>query len=175
MVAFLIAALAGAALLAPLPASAHCPLCTAGAGILAVAAVALGVNPMAVGVFIGAFAVALGLWAARAARRFRFPMKAAAFAVASFLLTVWPLAPLFDSYTSWYVDLGGGYGTLLNRTYVINRFVLGAVIGAALLALAPKASRAVSAARRGVQFPFQGMAIGFALLIAASLVIQFAV
>ena len=48
--------------LIPKIALAHCPLCTVGAGALAVLAASLGISSLVVGVMIGAFALALGLW-----------------------------------------------------------------------------------------------------------------
>src|SRR3990172_1231972 len=43
-------------------ASAHCPLCVLGAGAVATTATFLGVDDIVIGVSIGAFALALGLW-----------------------------------------------------------------------------------------------------------------
>lgn len=44
---------------------AHCPLCTAGAGVGALIAKELGMKSSAIGVWIGAFSVALGWWLGR--------------------------------------------------------------------------------------------------------------
>ncbi len=41
---------------------AHCPLCTAGAGVGVLIAKELGMKSSAIGVWVGAFSVALGLW-----------------------------------------------------------------------------------------------------------------
>src|SRR3989338_4626543 len=142
MIPLIIATAAAVAIsLVPLPVSAHCPLCTAGAGILAVTAVSLGVSPMAVGVFIGAFAVAIGLWAARLFKKRYFPLQNPVLAVVSFLLTILPLMALFDTQTSFSVFIAGDYGSPLNKTYLVNQFAVGAVIGGLLLAAAPKARR----------------------------------
>ena len=46
----------------PFLASAHCPLCTAGAGVAALGASALGISSGPIGIFIGAFGLAMGLW-----------------------------------------------------------------------------------------------------------------
>jgi hypothetical protein len=40
----------------------HCPLCTVGTGILAILAREMGVKTEVLGIFIGAFSVALGFW-----------------------------------------------------------------------------------------------------------------
>ena len=42
--------------------SAHCPLCTIGAGAAAAGAVWLGVSKVVVALFIGAFAMSMGMW-----------------------------------------------------------------------------------------------------------------
>lgn len=49
-------------LILPISTFAHCPLCTAGAGIGALIAKELGMKSSAIGVWMGAFSVALGWW-----------------------------------------------------------------------------------------------------------------
>ncbi len=159
------------ALIFPRVAYAHCPLCTVGAGAAAAVALWLGVKTIVVGVFIGAFALAMGLWIARLIK-YRFPYKGFLLGVASFALTVFPLQPLFQDYTSLYITLGGEYGSLTNRTYVLDRFVIGAVIGAIILVAAPYLSRFLTK-RRGKLMPYQGIIIVFALFLLVSLILQF--
>mgnify|MGYP006929334256 CR=1 FL=1 len=45
--------------------SAHCPLCTIGAGAAAGAAIWLGISKVVVAMFIGAFAMSMGMWFSR--------------------------------------------------------------------------------------------------------------
>ena len=45
--------------------SAHCPLCTIGAGAAAAGAVWLGVSKVVVALFLGGFAMSMGMWFAR--------------------------------------------------------------------------------------------------------------
>lgn len=155
----------------PQMASAHCPLCTLGAGAAALAATWLGVQSMAVAVFLGAFAVALGLWTNRLLLRQFVPFQGLILGAISFLLTILPLQPLFYDYASVYLNWGGAYGSMLNRTYILDRFLVGAVIGATLLILAPGVSRFLSKKIKR-HIPFQGILISFLMLIFAALVIQ---
>jgi hypothetical protein len=161
-----------AAFSVPLAARAHCPLCTAGAGALALLAAQFGVSAMAIGVFIGAFALALGLWAAKAFPAWRIPYRRTVLGVGSFLLTVWPLRVLLYEQGSTYISLAGDYGSFLNRTYVYDRFLVGTIIGALLLLVAPKLSTWMTSVRKGKMLPFQGMTISLVLLLAAAVAIE---
>jgi hypothetical protein len=160
------------AVLAPRLALAHCPLCTAGAGVAAVFAAWLGVSMMSIGVFIGAFGIAIGLWIARLIKKQYIPHQAWVLAVISFATTVIPLMPLMQDYTSFYLSLGGEYGSLLNRTYVVNRFLVGSAIGGVVMALAPSLSARITALRKGSMFRFQGLSITFLLLVAILLIVE---
>lgn len=161
-------------LLVPALASAHCPLCTAGAGVLAVVAASYGVSSTSIGVFIGAAGLALGLWMARYVKKQYVWGQHSLFGIASFFLTTLPLLPLFQDYTSWYPALAGEYGSFLNRTYLINRFMLGAVIGAILLAVAPSLSALLTKAHRR-RVPYQGMIIAAILLLGTAALIEFGI
>lgn len=160
------------ALITPRIVFAHCPLCTAGAGLVAIGAYWIGVNGATIGVMLGAFAVALGLWIGRLIKKKYIPHQDDAIGVFSWLTTLLPLKMLLSDYTSVYINWGGAYGTLLNRTYPINLFLVGGVIGGALLYIAPPLSRTISA-RRGKTVPYQGIIITFILIILMSLVTQF--
>lgn len=161
--------------LVPAAALAHCPLCTAGAGFAVVIASYLGVSTVIIGIFIGAFAVALGLWLGTALKKQYIPAQKAVFAGFSFALTVLPLLPLVRDYTSFYLSLSGDYGSFLNRTYVLNKFFLGGLVGAAIMLVSPFVSGVFAALRRGRRWPYQGITITFALLLGVSLLVQFVV
>src|SRR3989338_67274 len=96
---------------------AHCPLCTMGVGLLAVGASFLGISMTSIGLFIGAFGVATGIWIGRLIPK-RIPQQINLLAIFSWLLTVIPLSKLSDKYVSFYLNLSGDYGSLLNRTYI---------------------------------------------------------
>ncbi|PIR86809.1 MAG: hypothetical protein COU11_03840 [Candidatus Harrisonbacteria bacterium CG10_big_fil_rev_8_21_14_0_10_49_15] len=160
-------------LLLPRLALAHCPLCTVGAGFAAVIATSLGVGGAAVGVFIGAFAVALGLWFSRLLKKEYVRYQALLLAVASFLLTVLPLLPIMEAgYFSWYISLGGEYGSLLNRTYIADMFLVGSIIGGVLVLVVPSVSGWVTKWRDGKRLPYQGVSLTFILLLIAAVLFE---
>ena len=168
-----IIALVAGSFLAPLQAFAHCPLCTVGAGIAATAAVWLGVEIAPVGVLMGAFGFALGLWIGKVIKKEYVPHQKLVLGIVSFLTTILPLRVMFEDYGSIYISLYGDYGTFLNRTYLIDMFFWGSVLGAVLVALAPLLSRGITKLRDGKRLPFQSMGLMFAFLFIAVLVLQF--
>lgn len=157
----------------PTVAKAHCPLCTAGAGVLAIAAASFGVSTMAIGVFIGAFAVALGLWMARLVKKQYVKYQRHIIMVVTFLATILPMMPLITEYMSFNVYWFGAYGNPFNRTYVVHAFLVGSGIGAILMLLGPYVSAGVKRIRNGKLFPYQGIIITLTLLTVTSLLIQF--
>ena len=159
-----------ALLLLPVTTHAHCPLCTAGAGVVALGAAKLGVGPMSVGIFLGAFAVALGIWIARIIKKQFVPRQTAVLALFSFATTIFPLQAVLADYSSVYLPFWGEYG----KTIVINLFLVGAIIGGVLILFSPYLSRKLALARGGKMFPFQGMVITLVLLVSAAVVIELA-
>ncbi len=153
--------------LIPKIASAHCPLCTAGAGVLAALAASLGVSSVVVGVLIGAFALALALWISGMVKTRYIPYQHSILSAVIFLGTVIPIMPLAKDYGPFYVSFIGEYGT----TYAVNLYVLGVVIGALIMFAAPFLSKLMTKIRNK-QMPFQGITITIVLLVIASVVIQ---
>ncbi len=151
---------------------AHCPLCTIGAGVLAVFAASIGVSSMVVGIMIGAFALALGLWIGKMPKRQYIPLQYPILAFLIYLSTIVPIMPLIVDYGPLYISWWGDYGSFFNRTYTINLFVAGALLGAVLLLAAPYMSRLMTRMRDGKHFPYQGISITFGLLIVAATIIQ---
>lgn len=156
------------ALAFPAASSAHCPLCTAGVGLVALGAYNIGVSGLTIGLLVGAFALALGLWLAKMISKKYLPGQNSMIAAASWLLTLLPLRTLLAEYTSVYLGWSGPYGAW----YPINLFLVGGAIGALLVYSAPWLSRQLTG-RRGKSFPFQTMIITLVLIFAASLVTQF--
>ena len=156
--------------LIPRAALAHCPVCTAGAGAAAIGAAWLGVDQGPIGVFIGAFAVAIGLWIARIIP-WKIPGKVWLLALVSFATTVLPLLVLMQDVSSLYVAIAGEYGSPLNAVYLYNVFLVGSIVGGALLALGPLLNGAI-ARRQTRPLPYQGMAVSFGLLMVAAALMQ---
>lgn len=152
---------------------AHCPLCTIGAGAAAAGAAWLGVKYMVIGIFLGAFAVALGLWIGRMIKKSYIPHQTSLLGVLSFITTILPLRPLLKDYGSFYLSIAGDYGSFLNRTYLVDRFLLGSLIGALILVITPYISNLIIKTRGSKIFPYQGIIITFVLLLSTSLIIQF--
>lgn len=167
---------------------AHCPLCTAGAAVAAGTAAYFGVNTSIIGLFIGAFAVSLGFWMARLLvnkiknklnksneRLIKF-MKISIFFVLilfSFIITIFPIKPIIASESfALNIWLTGSYGSLLNRTYLIDKFLFGSIIGGIIIVISPLLSKGLTNLRRGKTFPYQGLTLTFLLLIIAAILMQ---
>ncbi|MEK7529152.1 MAG: hypothetical protein AAB592_05280 [Patescibacteria group bacterium] len=155
-------------------AAAHCPLCTIGAGTAALAASWLGVSSFSIGIFIGAFGLATGLWIGGLLKKkinlFRY--QTPIIGIVSLILTVLPLRELFYDNSSIYLSLFGDYGTWLNRTYYVDKFIVGSIVGAVILWIAPYLSKKLSVIRNGRIFPYQGIILSFLLLFIFSVLFE---
>ncbi|MEX1027980.1 MAG: hypothetical protein WD049_08245 [Candidatus Paceibacterota bacterium] len=162
----------GVAAFVPQIVSAHCPLCTAAAGVLAVGASYIGLSTIVVGVLVGAFALALGFWLAGLLKkqyvRYQYPIVS----IAVFILTVLPIMPLIREYRPLYISLAGEYGTLLHTTYMINLFLAGSIVGALIVWGAPYISKRVTNIRGGSTWPYQGVGITIGSLVIVSIIAQ---
>ena len=154
--------------------SAHCPLCTITAGAAATGAVWLGVSKIIIGLLMGAFAMSMGMWFSRIPKIKYIPFQRTAIISIVFLLTILPLLPIFSHVAGFHVDLTGGYGSLLNRTYVIDHSLLSSFLGGAIVFISPALNKKIKEKRNGKSIPFQGIIIIFLLIVIASLIIQFA-
>jgi hypothetical protein len=143
--------------------SAHCPLCTVGAGAAAGAAVWLGVSKVVVALFIGAFAMSMGMWFARVLDKKKryIPFQYSIIVISVFLLTVWPLIPIVKAIGPLYLSFIGEYG----KTYAINYSLVSSLLGGGIVLTTPKISRKITKLRDGKMLPFQGILITFLLLI----------
>ena len=153
-------------------ARAHCPLCTAAIAAGAGGAAVLGVNNVVIGLLVGAFAVSTGWWAADAIKKRVVPYQKQAIIVSSFLLTVLPLSPFLSSAQGVNVFVTGSYGSPLYSTYLIDRFLVGALLGGTIVSVAPWLSSSITALRSGRRIPYQGILLTIALLLVAGAVLQ---
>ena len=140
--------------------SAHCPLCVMGAGAAAAGAVWLGVSKIVVALFIGAFAMSMGMWFARVIKKKYIPFQKTLIVLLIFLTTVLPLLPLFKAVGPLYLSFIGEYGT----TYAVNYSLYTSILGGLIVFIAPSVSKKISTAR-GKTIPFQGVLITFIMLI----------
>ncbi len=151
---------------------AHCPLCTIGAAAAAGGALWLGVSPAVVSLFIGAFAIAMGWWISKLIKKKYFPGQDFVIIITSFLTTVLPILPLLKAVYPLPVLWFGEYGSLFNRTYVLNASIITSILGGGIVALSPWISARITAMRAGKMFRFQGIILTFLLLLIGSLVVE---
>jgi len=137
--------------------SAHCPLCTAGALVAAGGAAYFGVSNLIIGLFIGAFAVSIGWWVSKLIKKQYIPYQRLIIIALSFITTVLPLLSTLKEFYPWYISIIGGYGSLLNRTYLINLFLIGSIIGGVIVLLTPFISNLITKLRKGRILPFQAV------------------
>ena len=151
---------------------AHCPLCVVGAAAAAGGATWLGVSKIVIGVFIGGFAVSTALWVSRLIKRKYIPFQTLFIVLFSFLTMIIPLMPMVEEIYPLYISIIGDYGSLLNRTYVINLFFVGSIAGSLVVVFSPAISRRISRLRNNKLIPYQGVILTIALLILASIILQ---
>ena len=151
---------------------AHCPLCTAGAAVAAGGAVWLGISKAVVGIFIGAFAVSMGWWVSRLIKRRYVPLQRFLLILLSFITTIIPLLPIIGGKHPVYISLIGGYGSLLNRTYIFDIFLVGSILGGFVVSITPWLSKKLTVYRNGKLIPYQGILLTFILLALISIIIE---
>ncbi|MEX0933039.1 MAG: hypothetical protein WDZ77_03010 [Candidatus Pacearchaeota archaeon] len=141
--------------------SAHCPLCTLGAGAAAAGATWAGISKVVVGLFVGAFAISLGMWFAKAIKKKYIPFQKTFIVLIIFITTVFPLLPIFSAIGPLYISFIGEYG----KTYAIDYSLFSSILGGIITFSSPYISKNISKRRMGKIIPFQGVIITLASLI----------
>lgn len=154
----------------PLTTYAHCPLCTAGAGILALIAASLGVPAVIISTLLGGFALAMGLWFAKIIKKKYFNYQDYLVAGLVYLSTVLPLWPVLKEYKILYAPLLG-FDKYANKVPV-DIYITGVILGAIILVSSPYISAKLSEIAKRQLIPFQGIAITMILLILIPLLIN---
>ena len=149
-------------------ASAHCPLCTAAVGVGAVYANSIGLDISIIGLFIGAFGISTGLWIGKKIKKNYFKFQLPIITISSFLLTIIPLRFISKDNIFLPVIWFGTYGSLFNKVYVIDKLILGGIIGAVITILAYNLHTYIKKVKGKVLFPFQGIAFTLAFLFIAT-------
>ena len=147
---------------------AHCPLCTIGAGAAAGAAVYFGVSKVVVALFLGAFAMSMGLWFSRVVKKKYVPYQKTLIILVVFLTTLIPLMPFFKAIGPLYIPFIGAYGL----TYAVNYSIASSLFGSLIVLMSPLASRQISKFRDGKIVPFQGVMITLLSLLIIGGIIQ---
>lgn len=153
-------------------ASAHCPLCTAGAGAAAAGAAYLGVAKPVLGLFIGALGVSTGWWFAKKIPEKYLPYQKGIFVLASFLLTVVPIMPITGEQKAFFIGLYGSCGSILHNTYMYDLSLMTSIIGGVIVTLSPLISGKITEIR-GKHINYQGIIVTFVTLMILGLIIQF--
>ena len=153
---------------------AHCPLCTVGAAAAAGGAAWLGVSKIVIGVFIGAFAVSIGWWVSNLIKKQYVPFQKPLIILFSFATTIFPLLGLEVMRSNYplLVSFFGDYGSLLNRTYILNLFLIGSILGGFIVSMTPWLSNKITQIRNGKMLPYQGILLTFLLLAVSSAIIE---
>ncbi len=154
---------------------AHCPLCTAAVGAAAISAKYYGVNLSILGLLVGAFAISTGLWLGLRIKQRYFKFQLLVIALASFLLTIVPVAFAVESDSIYLpVLLAGPSGSLLNKVYWVNKLAFGSVLGGLITLFAFWLHTFIKKANGRVLFPFQGVALTIFLLALSGMALYFA-
>lgn len=148
---------------------AHCPLCTIGVGAAAAGAAWLGVSKVIIGLFIGAFAMSMGMWFSRIVKKRYIPFQKTLIVALVFFTTLLPLLPIVTAIGPLYISFLGEYGT----TYAINYSLISGLFGAIITLGSPSLNKKIKQKRNGKGIPFQGILLTFSLLTIAVLIIQF--
>jgi len=150
---------------------AHCPLCVAGAMAAAGGAAYLGVSNIVIGLFIGAFAVSIGFWVSRLIKKKYVPLQTTLLVLLSYFLTILPLISRMEGFYPFYISLFGDYGSLFNRTYLLNLFLIGSIIGGVIVLITPWMSNRITKLR-GKIMPYQGTVLTLSLLIIIGVIME---
>jgi len=148
--------------------SAHCPLCTIGAGAAAAGAVWLGVSKVVVALFIGAFAMSMGMWFSKIIKKKYVPFQKTLIVLVIFLTTLLPLLPLFTAIGPFYLSFAGEYGT----TYAINYSLVSGLFGGLIVLSSPQLSKKITDFRNGKIIPYQGIILTLSTLLITGGLIQ---
>lgn len=144
---------------------AHCPLCTVGAAAAAGGAAYLGVSQIIIGLFTGGFAVSIGWWVSRLIKKKYISFQRTLIILFSFATTIFPLLTILDEFYPIYISWAGDYGSLLNRTYLINKFLGGSIFGGLIVSVTPLLSNLITKSRHNKTIQFQGIILTLSLLL----------
>jgi|SRR3989344_4527653 len=151
--------------------SAHCPLCTIGAGAAAAGAAYLGVSKVVIGLLIGAFAMSMGMWFAKIPKKQYVRFQKTWIVSIIFFTTLLPLLPIFSAVGPLYIPFLGDYG----KTYAVNYSLTSSFLGGTITFVSPLLNKKIKEKRNGKGIMFQSILLTFALLTAAALIIQFSI
>ena len=129
----------------------------------------LGVSKVVVALFIGAFAMSMGMWFAKIPKKRYIPFQKTLIIAVIFLTTVLPLIPLFKAIGPLYLSFIGDYGA----TYAVNYSLATSFLGGLIVFISPSLSKSLTKIRKEKTIPFQGTMLTLSLLIIFGILIQF--
>ena len=153
--------------------SAHCPLCTGAVILAATSAKYYGLDNSIVGLFVGAFAISLGLWIGNRLKTKYFRFQTTAIVLASFILTVGPLIFTKNDKLLLPLFLFGEAGSIFHRVYFVDKLILGSIIGGILCLITYGLHLHIKKVRGRVLFPFQGLVFTLVSLVIAGAALYF--
>ena len=143
--------------------NAHCPLCTGAVVAGAIGAKYLGLDITILGIFVGAFAISTGLWAARKIKNY-FKYQNALIMILMFLFTIIPALAFVKDMT---------YVSLLGKVYFLNKLLIGSILGGLVTILAYKFHNYIKLKHGRVFFPYQSIVLTVLLLVLSSIPVYF--
>lgn len=145
---------------------AHCPLCTAAAGVGIGVARWLGVDDSIVGLFLGAFIVSMGLWFNNILKKIKvnIPFQGFLIVFASFLLTIIPLYLTGIVRNFAIVKSLPELSMLGLGVFGIDKLLLGTVIGIIAISSSFSLSDYIKKRNGKVLVPYQGILFMIATL-----------
>ena len=149
---------------------AYCPLCTIGAAAAVGGAAYIGVNKVVLSIFIGAFAISMGMWFANVVRKKYIPFQKTVIILSSFLLIVIPILPIINSYFPLYLWFIGNYG----KTFAVNSSLIGTFFGGLLVFISLMLSEKITK-WRGKSIKYQTFIITLLLLLIIGTIVQFTI
>lgn len=150
----------------PKLALAMCPLCSAAVGGAAIVAGYYGVDFSIIGLFIGAFGLSTGIWAANWIKTQHIPHQKKIIVAASLVLTIIPMIPIVPD--AFYLPLH-----ILDFTKVLwlNKILVGSILGVLISYGAFAVHNKIKQTMGKVLFPYQGVVLPVIALSIASLAI----
>ena len=121
---------------------------------------------------IGAFAVSTGWWISRVIKKQYIPLQRTVIILLSFGLTIIPILPIIGSQDPYFISMMGEYGTLLNRTYMVNMGLVGSFIGGLIVVISPGISQKITKLRKDKHIAYQGIIVTFSLLAITAILVQ---
>lgn len=129
----------------------------------------LGISNAAVFLFVGAFAMFIGMWLVKFVEKKYVPFQKTLIITSVFVFLFLLLLPIFNSLGPIYFSFLGEYGT----TFLFDYSLLSGLFGGLMIFLAPSASQKITKMRNGKNISFQIIILSVVSLLIVGTGIQF--